>query len=1070
MIRVVIPFLIGFFFWPTGSVRAQETPEMQLEFLRQLRAKGYNDLALEHAESLKKIPALQSVLPLETARTLLAMARDRDPDQRAGLFAAARTQLEQFVTKNPGTPESAEARLEIARLAAYAGQSLLTKAMREEDNAVARKAEQQFLIANKELLAAEKLLGDLAEKYTNPDPEKEKKSKQQLDQSRLQARVDRAKNFLDQASTYLFTASDEANRKRAEAVDEARKAFEAIIDEGGEAGALANAWLIKSCQEATDPGNAAKYFKRVMGMTGDSAKAAQRWARLFYIQGILKDTTRKEETAKKLGIIVDESKKWLSSYPAFHKSPEGYAVRFELGKALYAQAQAQSKEFKSPPPGAMAVYLQAQKHFADIAASDSELAEKANQFNIQISVFKMGEKTAVAELRDFDECFLKAQVEHFRWKETGKKLADAAPNEKEDLEKALKEHHKQTILALRRALYLAEAKTPPAALEEARFLLAINYLIAGDHYRAGVAGEALAKVRPPSRRSSTAAGYAIESYAAVLQRDNADANRTRLKDLADFILSPEMQKHWAGEPVSNVARYQLAMLHFRDGDNQKAVEALEKLTPDFAGYVFAQSQLVFIALDAIKEKAKSDDEKKWFEVKARQAILRTPNPGADADPNTATLYFSAQLEQAGFLYADAAEELRKKDFAKANQKYFEMQKFVADLKSRLNKTTNKMSGDSYKRLELAAGVMASYARLGLAEVLYRGGQYDKVLADTKDTVARFEKLKGDGKAPIRLKDYVVSGEVLGLALRANVQKGNIAKAEEILSYLDRLAGEEENALAGTTSVLRSLIDDLRHQVHDLKQAKDEAKLKTTVANFSAFLDKLAGQAEKKGLQVNDIMFLANCYYSLDQYCRAAGLFEKIQPPKALAKDKLADTDEQEVQTYWYIQVQYARALRLCSQEKDEKERKDLLKKANFHLETLKRHKHARLQLYAEKEQLHILEDSSLYGLAIKGWGGLMKTLSPRVADDAKLKEMYFEAYYQNVWCMFKYSQTEAAQKAKKEKEFLRASANQIVRLENSKSQEGWQIVGQRFVELLDAEPKLKDAYEELKKAAGASIK
>ncbi|MCI0642420.1 MAG: hypothetical protein L0Y70_25370, partial [Gemmataceae bacterium] len=170
---------------------------MQLEFLRQLRAKGYNDLALEHAETLKKIPALQTVLPLEIARTLLAMARDRDPDLRAGLFAAARTQLEQFVKRNPGTPESAEARLEIARLAAYAGQSLLTKAMREEDNAVARKAEQQFLIANKELLAAEKLLGDLAEKYTNPDPDKEKKVKSQLDKSRLQARVDRAKNFLD---------------------------------------------------------------------------------------------------------------------------------------------------------------------------------------------------------------------------------------------------------------------------------------------------------------------------------------------------------------------------------------------------------------------------------------------------------------------------------------------------------------------------------------------------------------------------------------------------------------------------------------------------------------------------------------------------------------------------------------------------------------------------------------------------------------------------------------------------------------------------------------------------------
>jgi hypothetical protein len=50
---------------------------------------------------------------------------------------------------------------------------------------------------------------------------------------------------------------------------------------------------------------------------------------------------------------------------------------------------------------------------------------------------------------------------------------------------------------------------------------------------------------------------------------------------------------------------------------------------------------------------------------------------------------------------------------------------------------------------------------------------------------------------------------------------------------------------------------------------------------------------------------------------------------------------------------------------------------------------------------------------------------------------------------------------------LSAAARYIVSLENAKSKEGWNMVGERFMELLDAEPKLKSAYEKLKKEQAA---
>ena len=73
-------------------VRAQEPVESELDFVRKMRAKGYADLAKEYLDRMQKRndPALAGILPLEQARTLLALAREKDPEQRVGIFNQAR--------------------------------------------------------------------------------------------------------------------------------------------------------------------------------------------------------------------------------------------------------------------------------------------------------------------------------------------------------------------------------------------------------------------------------------------------------------------------------------------------------------------------------------------------------------------------------------------------------------------------------------------------------------------------------------------------------------------------------------------------------------------------------------------------------------------------------------------------------------------------------------------------------------------------------------------------------------------------------------------------------------------
>jgi hypothetical protein len=244
----------------------------------------------------------------------------------------------------------------------------------------------------------------------------------------------------------------------------------------------------------------------------------------------------------------------------------------------------------------------------------------------------------------------------------------------------------------------------------------------------------------------------------------------------------------------------------------------------------------------------------------------------------------------------------------------------------------------------------------------------------------------------------------------------------------------------------------------------------TVTNFSAFVDQLAKNPGKKKMEPVDYFFLARCYDSLGEHEKAADMYKSIPEPASIAKkDKLDENEEKEIQTYWYAQIEYARQLRLIKDEKDKREAN--LSAAYKILSRVKSHPNGRDPLRAEKELIQVVEDSERYGPAVTEWNKFMIGLQrSRNKDDARVKEMYFDAYYHLVFSTYKYSQTEKAKATGKEKSYLRKAADYILRLErikdaNGQPGEGWQAVGPQLVELMNAEPPLRDMYEELKKNA-----
>jgi hypothetical protein len=1042
----------------TGEpIRASETPETQLEFVRNLREKGYADLALEYLDELKKHgdAAVKAVLSLEVARTQLALARDKEPAEKMALIKSARAELEAFVKANPNRVESALGRLDLAKILAQEARTRLRRALKNEDIKAkqddAGRAEPLFIQAGTELDFATKALAALETTYKDPDAEKEKQVRERLKQKRLDARLERGLMLLQQAQTYVDTAREDVNRKRAEMIQEATKTFKelAAVDKTNATCLVATAWLMRCAQESQDPQAADKAFKDVIQQPTKAADEAKRWARYFHLRGTLDDPRNKDPLPRKLRTIQIEAEGWLADYPRFKTTEVGQGVQFELAKAYYQEAQLVSKDPKSAK--ATKFYNLAQKYLVPLAEGDGEHAEEANQLNLSISFLRMGTTTPVENLKDFQDCFLKGHYEMFQLKKLMASKGD---------EKSRKEHVQRMIQAFARALRLADSKTTPHKLAEAKLLLVYAYMFAGDPYRTAVAGEALAMEQPPSKGAAQAAAYAVEAYRTLLARDNASSTRQRLFHLAAYILG---QKVWRNEPVIPIARYQLATVYQREEKYPEAISLLEQLGSDYSGYVYSQGQLALIALKA-RSRTKDEKQKAFYLGKAVAALKRVKELSPDADPATAAMFFFSQLEYPKLLFNEGIQDLAKNVPAAAAAKFKEMSDDHKHLAVQFAKLGGKLSDDTRSKVAFTMDVVGKLARLGLAEVDYKLGHYDKVLAPDSagGLVAEIKKL-GQKPGPIRLPDFEVVGNVLGLSLRAYVQKGKVADAKEVLQLIGRVTGPEGTLAPSSTSLLQALVQELETHVRALQKSGDTEKLQKMVANFSSFADELAKTARSP----TDFFFLARYFDSLGEHCKAAGMYSKVAAPAALTKkEKLDEKDERELQTYWYAQIRFASQLRQCPENKAEN-----LKRASKLLTHLLNHPNARGQMQAEKERIHVFEEMGLYGACINQWTKFMNNpaLKKRLSDDQSSKETYFDAYYHYVYCFYKLSQEPKYINSGKGKLYLRRAADYIIRLEETKDPtnpsqpgEGWQIVGQRFRELIQAEPALRQIYDELK--------
>jgi hypothetical protein len=1019
-----------------------ESIESKTEFLRNLRRKGYASLAKEFGDQLLKTAKEEEIpiLTLEQARTAVALAKEKGPGQRMKLLDEARASFEPFLKSNPNSAVGAQARLEMAALLSMQALMRLNKAHtpgaeEETRERFAKEARDLYDAADGEFGVAIKIFNDINQKKEG-----------------VLAEFDRALNMIEKAATYINTDNPAQNRKRAETVDAARQIFaEFAKDKETTNGLLANAHLIKCYQELQDPSKANDYYLIVTGAQGAAAAPAQRLARYY---DILYDKARPTIKGDRLKSVIDRTNDWLQRYPAARKSYEGEHLRYEQALSYYTYASAATDGFKKEKYDKIKSNTKEKLTFDLNLNNADKLAKELQSENGDFSDRGAGLHALIERTRIVLENKGLASFESAMFI-ADDKFREAAAG-KGDAQKLFREGQS----ALRAAIAQGEKEgAPPSKLHDAQYLMGRAFLSVNDLRRSAISFDALARANPPSKKGAEAAGQALRLYKYFVDEENDVTAREYLHDLGDFVLAPTMARLWSGDPVIGVACHNLAMDYFAQEKHKEALAYLEKMPKDSLGYAFAQSQAVFIALSARKATEVADEKKAWMQA-AKTALSRIGSLPTGADAATAQLWFNASLQGPEFLYADAAEHLKGAKLKEASDCYREMAKGIAAVEAVFAKEGDKLPADKKKQVGFTIEVLKKYAHLGAADIEYRKGNYEKVLEDNmlgglvKEI---YEKGTKDPKGDIQVLEVQVVGESMTLVLRSLIQLGRLEQAKGAYVLMMRIKSASSQ-VQDNAKFSRDLIRDLGGQVEEMKK-KNDPNLKVMLGKFTSFADALAKSLvyENKKFNSLDIENLARLYSSLDQFKKAADLFKVVPEPKFLNQTGLKATEEQEKEllSYWSLQLEYGNLLR---KSKD-------YEAANKVYVGIMNHPNSRAQLAAKKEQIHIYEDRETYGPAIKLWKDFMDSLqrTGRLGQEKKLQEVYFDAYYHNALCFYKHSQLPKVIKDGKEQLYLNNAASLIYRLETSRDNLGWQLIGPRFLNYMQNEKKLKDAYEALKK-------
>lgn len=980
-----------------------------LELVRALRQHGLVDLAVQRLEELKANPALISpaeakLIPLELARIRLEEAsRESDDSRRVTLIGQARASFDEFIRENPTHPMAAQANVEIARLLALQAKGQLSRGNRQESKEAKAlefsRARPDFTNAINRYKSAIVNLDTRLKKLETNDP-----LAAELARSKAQAELDA--NVLQYELGLTFVGEDE-NPKRGEAIDKARKAFEALATSyaNQRIGYLAQVWAWQCGFMLGEVGKVIPEMTKFANANRANREAgdAVRLAGFFGIEHAFEDDSGKDSSpAAKFVRAEQAAARWLQMYPDAKNTPEGLGARYR--RALMKEYQAtrvpnmirfeEPPKAKTPPkskgkepakepeapkgrlkivgisPQAKGLLEEANRIYKELTDTDNEYSERAHRRRLmnQLVILEgegRGGDPPLKSVNTLEQAYLAAQVQQAKIYEVNQDPSKgAAETEKEERRRV-----KQAISYLERGLQRATARDPVRDVFDAQLLLC-QFLTRDDRAtEAAVLGEALARNNPKLPKASAAAVLGVYAYNTAIgklrqagggQDEEEAVDLQRLKNLANFAIAT-----WPNDGPTDAARH---VLGFYLSNKDKEYEAAWQVYAGIGGGYPAAAQARREMAGALFYLLRPDekDPKKYREAlqqnvtsRAKQyqatiaALDALPVPPASAPGSAIESWAGAKTMQAQLYYMAS-------DYDKVDQTV----KLVTDTLTKVPEPGDKDRDalDPKRKLDLVYGIRALKfnALQGRAADFIRAREFAKI-GDTLGT--EIEALKKELKAPVgeetpgypRLKkarqDFVV------VAMSGYLQNKQPDQAGELLDALQSAGGTVEQNAAS----MRQLATSVRGQIDALTKENKRAEADEMARGFTEFLDKIKGDDTSK-LSKNVILFLGEGYSAVDQPAKAAELFAQL----------LAKTDPEKAQgDYRQFEFLQARAYRQAGKFP---EATALMKKIVGDPIAAKKKGEAPPprgwgygSLPIRKEYCLLLEDQNFFGPAVQNW-------------------------------------------------------------------------------------------------------
>lgn len=1010
---ILVHFVL--FLVPSSSF-AQESPYSEdLQFVRELRSRGYADLAREYLDNLtKKAPAeLKKELPLERALTEMEAAGDEpDSNKRITLYAQAREQFQEFLRANPDHPRAAEAKLDIARATALQGKTQLSRALLEDDvtvrTAEGAKARATLIAAFNQLKALPK------------SPETE---------------LGMALNLLDQSDTYLNAGSDADTRESGKRIQEARQILDRLGkgDSAGKIAWQARAWAGR-CEEMLDnPNQAIKLLEAVTEAAGPAVQDGKRLARYFLI--LARRKLPKEFPDPKATLnnyLIKQGMDWLRDYRNFANTPEGLGVQYWLAKFLLEEAEVPKLDTRTRE----SIVGRARMYLSKIERTENEFTDRAKRLKIEAMAKQGTFKKPIANLLTFEDCYVRAQYEQMQVAEDIKQFKDNPSRANQERKKRFS----NIIESLQSALKRADAKASPLEVNSARTLLTYYLLEQGKAKEAIEIGESFARKDRRSSQAASAAIYALVGYGQLLaKRERESVDPKTLKDDPAYkeekehmlSLARTMVECWPKERAGDFARHEIALHSLRDENNPEAIKMLSAITPSYPSYIRTQFLLARAALQQSAQNKDEGDLKGHKDNKKRAiAALRAlppPDPSADAETNS-------EYIQARLLFA--LELIKDKQLKEAD-------KVLAGLAPKLEAL--KLDDNPAKAKEKQHKFEEGLTQLSLHSTALQANE-DSRTARYKEAAHRLDPVIEEfnaGRLPL-LRDSGMGPSLIALDLRANVQLNNMVRARAAMKALQALQtapGAEKNE-DNTTDILVQLVSLINQQVGELRKKGDKDSLQKAKAGFTTILNDVA--ASKKKPTPRLAFLLARCFAAMDEHKKAADLLGPF----------IVDGDGTDAQWRHAIQL-------LLIQEYRQLRETD---KAHALLDEVLKGKNGKpgwgaKNLEAQKMRILLMEDREDYANAARLCDSYINQLVRRL-DDNKLKEHYFEFYYHLVYCILKHGQRQ--DNTDKKLKAVRDAAQRLIALERRQGGFGNDESKKRFDDLLEKEADLREQYNALK--------